>query len=237
MTFRRLHTQPRLARASTLAIVAVFLTATNSFAADEHALGNQNYLKGNYAAAKIHYLKAIAANPGRWEAHYQLANTCLQLKDKEGAKKSYIRCLALNPAAEIRAHCERAVGYLSGLPLAPIPGPSPLPAPKVDPSSSHFGQFENSSSADPVKTDAEVQKDANRERIMRQAEADIVKMKEEENARWRELVSQSNRLFRNSEGKVRRDLSPEETAQFFQEVAQKEQAIRERAKRNCDAIR
>ncbi len=215
-----------------LATVAVFLTATNSFAADENALGNQNYRNGNYAAAKIHYLKAIAANPERWEAHYQLANTCLQLKDKEGAKKSYIRCLALNPSAEIRAHCERAVGYLAGLPLAPTPVPSSLPpsAPKIQERiPSYLDSTETSLSPAPAKTDAEVQKDANRERIMREAEAEIVKMKNEENIRYREMVSQSNRVFR-SNGTYRRGLTDEQMEQYMKEVAAKEQAIRDRAK-------
>ena len=226
----------RLTHISALAAAAILVTATATFAVDENTLGNQNYQKGNFAAAKAHYLKAIAAAPDRWDVHYQLANTCLQLKDKESAKKSYIRCLSLNPTAEIRTHCERAVGYLAGLPLAPTlaPAPAPTPQPKVQEQiPSYLGPSETA----PAKTDAEIQKDATRERIMREAEAEIVKMRNEENLRWKETVSQSNRIFKYSDGTYRRGLNSEETAEFHKEVAAKEQAIRDRAKRNCDAIR
>lgn len=229
-----MHT--RLTHFSALAAVAIFLTTTATFAADENALGNQNYLKGNFAAAKVHYLKAIASSPERWDVHYQLANTCLQLKDKEGAKKSYIRCLSLSPTAEIRTHCERAVGYLAGLPLAPTlaPVPAPTPTPKVQ---EQIPSYLSPSETAPAKTDAEIQKEATRERIMREAEAEIVKMRNEENLRWKETVSQSNRVFKYSDGTYRRGLNSEETAEFLKEVAAKEQAIRDRAKRNADAIR
>jgi tetratricopeptide (TPR) repeat protein len=227
----------RLTHFSALAAAAIFVTATATFAADESTLGNQNYQKGNFAAAKVHYLKAIAAAPDRWDVHYQLANTCLQLKDKEGAKKSYIRCLSLNPTAEIRTHCERAVGYLAGLPLAPTPTPAPVTAPTPIPKvQEQIPSYLSPSEAAPAKTDAEIQKEATRERIMREAEAEIVKMKEEENSRYRDIVSQSNRIFK-SDGTYRRGLTSDEMAQFLKEVAAKEQAIRDRAKRNCDAIR
>ncbi len=229
--------QARWAHFSLLAATTICFSAPASFAADENALGNQNYLKGNYSAAKVHYLKAIAANPQRWEAHYQLANTCLQLKDKEGAKKGYIRCLALNPSAEIRAHCERAVGFLAGLPLAPAPVPPPTPAPKIqERAPSYLDQTETSLSPAPAKTDAETQKEATRERIMREAEAEIAKMKSEENSRYKEMLSQANRIFR-PDGSYGRALTVDQMEQFTKEVAAKERAIRDRAKRSCDALR
>lgn len=71
---------------------------------------------------------------------------------------------------------------------------------------------------------------------MREAEKDIGKMKEEENSRYRDIVSQSNRIFK-SDGTYRRGMTSEGMEQFLKEVAAKEQAIRDRAKRNCDAIR
>lgn len=238
MTCRSPNMRTRLTHFSAIAAAAIFFSATPSFAADEIALGNQNYKKGSYSAAKIHYLKAIAAHPERWDAQYQLANTCLQLKDKAGAKKGYIRCLALNPAAEIRAHCERAVAHLSGLPLAPTPVPIPATAsaPKVEERAPSYLDPTNAFSSPPAKTDAEVQREATRERIMREAEKDIGKMKEEENSRYRDIVSQSNRIFK-SDGTYRRGMTSEGMEQFLKEVAAKEQAIRDRAKRNCDAIR
>lgn len=220
-----------------LATVAVLFSATGSFATDENALGNQYYLKGNYAAAKIHFQKAIAANPQDYEAHYQLANTCMQLKDTEGAVRSYMRCQECNPTLSILLHCQKALDHLKYPPPPKFP---PAPAPGgIQPGPAATRPYVDSSSALnlPGKTDAAAQKEANRANIMRQAEAEIAKMKEEEKTRWKELVSQSNRLFKYSDGTIRRDLSSEETAQFNQEVAQKEQAIRERAKRNCDAIR
>jgi hypothetical protein len=95
----------------------------------------------------------------------------------------------------------------------------------------------NSAFSTTPKSDAELQKEKTKEHIKRLADAELAKLKEEENERWQQLMSQTNRLYKYSDGTVRRDLSNEEKLQFLKEYEQKARVIHDRAQRNIDAIK
>lgn len=98
-------------------------------------------------------------------------------------------------------------------------------------------QNSNTTSSATPKSDAEVQKEKTKEHIKRLADAELAKLKEEENERWQQLMSQTNRLYKYPDGTVKRDLSNEEKMQFLREYEQKARVILDRAQRNIDAIK
>jgi tetratricopeptide (TPR) repeat protein len=227
----------------TFAAIAVLLSASAAYAEDDFSLGNREYVLGNYNTARFYYTQAIISNPKSYQPHYQNANAAMQLRDFADAKYNYLNCLKLHPPANVKAHCNRALSYINAGPktrqtpnYAPAQPQPPLPSATSVTHNTSRSEITHAAVSAPT-TDAEIQKDAAKAHIMREAEVEIQKVKEEENQRWRELVSQSNRVYKYSDGSIRRGLSDEETAQFMKEVEQKTQAIRERAQRNVDAIR
>ena len=72
---------------------------------------------------------------------------------------------------------------------------------------------------------------------MQEAEAEIVKMRAEEDARLKEMEANANQRFRDPDGTRRTGLSTEEEAAYKKEVEQKANTIRENAKRRADSVR
>jgi tetratricopeptide (TPR) repeat protein len=197
--------------------------------ADEYSIAVSKYNAGNFAEAQQHFAKAAQSQPKSWKVQYQLANTQLQLKQIDKAKKSYQKCISLNPPADTRAQCERAISYLNNPPQAAAP-PAYRPSMYSRPSSSP-------SSADAGPSSGDREKEAARARITREAEAEIAKMKQEEEERFKAAEASSNRAFIHQDGSIKYELSDAEEAEFKKEVARKEAAIRERMQRQLNSIR
>lgn len=219
--------------------MAVFFACAPLCLADEYSQGTSDYAAGNFAKAKEHLVKATAAKPKSWQAHYQLANTYVQLKESANAKKSYGKCLSCNPPADIKANCERAMSYITSnpsltAPAAAAPRPSMYSSgTRSSASSTSVSTSSGSGAVDPHAS----QKDAAKQRIMAEAEAQIAKMKAEEDERHREMVAGANQVYRNPDGSVTTGLSSEEEAAFQKEVEQKAAAIRESARRRAESVK
>ncbi len=205
--------------------------------ADAYSQGNEHYSAGNFAKAKEHFMKAVIAKPKSWQSHYQLANTYVALKDSANAKKSYLKCIALNPPADTKANCERALAYIASNPSLTAPAAA---APAYRPSLYSSGSRSTSGSSSSASSEGASggdQKEASRSRIMAEAETAIAKMRADEEVRFKEMEANANQMWRHPDGTVKNGLSDEEEAAFKKEVEQKAAAIRESARRRADSIR
>ncbi len=200
--------------------------------ADEYSVALAKYNEGKFSEALSLLTKAAQSQPKSWKVQYQLANTQLQLKDMEKAKKSYQKCLSLNPPADTRANCQRAIDYLNNPPKPAATMPY-RPSMYMN-SSSRASSIPSEGSAVPS---AEKEKEMARARITREAEAEIAKMKAEEEERLQSAQANANQKFRHEDGTIKYELSDTEEAEFKKEVARKEAAIRERMQRQLNAIR
>lgn len=228
------HRSPRLIGA---AAIAALLPCQLPAWADEYSQGTADYAVGYFVGAKLHFIKAAAAKPKSWQAHYQLANTYVQLKDSANAKKSYLKCLACKPPADTKANCERAIAYIASNPTLAAPvAATPAYRPSMYSSGSSSSSTSTSSSTT-ASAGGGGEKEAQRSKIMQQAEAEIAKMRQDEEARLKEMEANSNTMYRSDDGTLHPGLSAEEHAAFTKEVEQKATAIRENAKRKADSIR
>lgn len=109
-----------------MALLALATCIQPSFA-DQYSEGTAAYTSGNFAAAKAHFIKATQAKPKQWEAHYQLANTYVQLKDSASAKASYQKCINLNPPADVKGMCTNALAVIERNPKLAPPAPPKAP--------------------------------------------------------------------------------------------------------------
>ena len=62
-----------------------------------YCLGNAHFSLHDYQQAKKDYSQAISLDPGYAEAHFNLAVTCMQLKEFTLAKAELLQVLALQP--------------------------------------------------------------------------------------------------------------------------------------------
>ncbi len=218
------------------AAIAVLFACAPPGWADEYSQGTADYAVGYFVGAKLHFIKAAAAKPKSWQAHYQLANTYIQLKDSANAKKSYLKCIACNPPADTKANCQRALAYIASNPTLAAPAAA---APVYRPSMYSSGTTSSSTSSTTESAGASGSdgKEAQRAKIMQAAEAEIAKMRAAEEVRLKEMEANSNQMFRHDDGTVSPGLSQEDHAAFKKEVEQKATAIRENAKRRADSIR
>lgn len=227
----------RSPRVISAAAIAVLLACPLPGFADEYSQGTADYAVGYFVGAKLHFIKAAAAKPKNWQAHYQLGNTYMQLKDAANAKKSYAKCIACNPPADTKANCERAIAYIASNPTLAAPqAAAPVYRPSMYTSGTRSSSTSTAESASPGGGGGDG-KEAQRAKIMQAAEAEIAKMRAEEDARFKEMEANANQMYRHSDGTVKPGLSTEEEAAFKKEVEQKATAIRENAKRRADSIR
>lgn len=212
-----------------MSAAAALFCSTAAGATDFVAEGNKEYRLGHYDVARAYYKEAAASNPFSYQIHYQIGNASMNVRDYVAAQGSYELCLKLKPSADVRAQCYRALAFIqSELTKQDTPA---TPARMYVPM-----QNSNTTSSATPKSDAEVQKEKTKEHIKRLADAELAKFKEEENERWQQLMSQTNRLYKYPDGTVKRDLSNEEKMQFLREYEQKARVILDRAQRNIDAI-
>lgn len=215
---------------SAVAIATLIFCIQPSFA-DSYSDGAAHYAAGNYAGAKTHLMKAAAAKPKSWQIHYQLANTFVALKDSANAKRSYEKCLSLNPPADIRANCQRAVAFIASNPKLEAPVVVAAPISKKMYTSGSTGSSSNAGSSPSAEAEAR------RAKILEEAEVEVAKMRESEKARLEELTVNANRRFRYADGTRKTGLSTEEEKAFNHEVEEKAAAIREQAKRRAASYR
>lgn len=216
------------------AAIAVLLSCPLPSRADEYSQGTDSYAAGNFIKAKGHFAKAVVAKPKSWQAHYQLANTFVQLKDSANAKKSYLKCLASNPPADVKANCERAIAYIASNPTLTAPAAA---APVYRPSMYSSGTRSTSDSSTAGSADPNEKLEEQRSRIMQEAEAQVVKMRAEEEIRLKEMEANANQMWRHPDGTVKNGLSNEEEAAFRKEVEQKAAQIKANARRRADNVR
>lgn len=211
--------------------IATFVFWPTAGLADEYSQGSQSYAAGNFSSAKEHFMKAVLAKPKSWQAHYQLANTFVQLKDSANAKKSYMKCLTCQPPADVKTNCAKALAFIASNPaLTPPKAAAYRPSLNQSPNRS-------SSSTEAASENAQGALEDRRARIMQEAEAEIAKMRAEEEARFKQMEANSNQVFRNADGSRSTGLSEEEEDAFHKEVEAKAAAIRERAKRHAASVR
>jgi tetratricopeptide (TPR) repeat protein len=207
--------------------------------ADEYDQGSALYSAGNFAGAKAHLIKATQTKPKSWKAHYQLANTYVQLKDSAKAKLSYQKCLANNPPADIKANCTTALTYIASnpslaAPVAATPPVAPRQVQMIAPKQSSTPEPSAGGESEPA---VNPELAARRARIMKEAEEDLTKLKAQEKERHDELEANANQRYRLPDGTVKPMLSTQEEADFQKELEQKASVIRERAKRRAAELR
>ncbi|MBS1953600.1 MAG: tetratricopeptide repeat protein [Cyanobacteria bacterium SZAS-4] len=227
---------------STATVISLVLSP-QPLLADEYATGASAYCAGDFAAAKTHFIKAAKAKPKSWQAHYQLANTYVQLKDSASAKASYLKCIASRPPADIQSNCKSALAYIATnpkliAPAAVAPARASQTVPRVAPKQS--GDLESTASTtggdsrDPaVSPDLALR----RARILQDGEAEVNRMKAQEKEKQADAEANSNQRYIQVDGTIKTSLSTEELAQMQREVEQKATAIREQYKRKAAALR
>lgn len=212
------------------ATLLTFVFCMSPALADSYSDGAAQYSVGNYAAAKIHLLKATAAKPKSWQAHYQLANTFVALKDSASAKRSYDKCISCNPPADIRENCQRAIIYMVSNPKLTAPAAAPV-------SLRSYSSGKGTSSAHDTGSSPSSDVEARRSQVLVETEAEIVKMKEQEKHRLEEMHNNANETWIHPDGAIKQGLSPEAEKAFNKEVEEKAAAMREQGKRRAASFR
>ncbi len=228
------------------ATLAGFVACTAPSSADEYSQGASQYAAGDYAGAKSHLLKATRAKPKSWQAHYQLANTYVQLKDSASAKNSYLKCIACHPPADIKTNCTTALSYIASNPklTAPVASAAAVsrPVQMITPSQSTGTSSASSSTSSSTSTSTSepgVSADlaARRARIIKDGEDEVTRMKAQEKDRQQEMEANSNQRYIYPDGTVKTAMSQDEQVQLQRDMEQKAAAIRERAKRRAADLR
>ncbi len=220
------------------ASLATFVLATQPSSADEYAKGAAAYSAGDFAGAKTHLIKAAQAKPKSWQAHYQLANAYVQLKDSTAAKASYQKCIANHPPADIQAHCTTALSYIASNPklTAPVAVAAPRPVQVVAPKQS-IDSSASTAGGDSGEPGVSADLAMRRARVLQDGETEVARMKAQEKERQADVESNANQRYIYPDGTVKTSLSSEEIAQMQREVEQKAAAIRDRAKRKSQDLR
>ncbi len=99
------------------------------------------------------------------------------------------------------------------------------------------GTRSSSASSTSASADPSDKIEEQRSRIMQEAEAQIVKMRAEEEVRLKEMEANANQMWRHADGTVKNGLSSEEEAAFRKEVEQKAAEIKANARRRADNVR
>jgi len=230
------------ALALSLALSFVFCSAI-ACAADPFAQGCASYTAGNYTAAKTQFTAAIKAKPKSWQAQYQLANTCLQLKETENAKQAYQKCLALKPDEEIKKNCESAIAFLSAPPKPPAPVEAKKPFEvqnfRGNSLSGNSGSGSGSSNvfASPEPDSRQQAIQARKDRILADAKEEADRIKEEGKRAIEEGNANSNRRYRNREtGERYTSMSQDETAEITREYERRATEVMKEARRKASEI-
>lgn len=232
--------QAKSANVLTAAFFSMFVVCTVPSLADSLSNGAAAYAARNYPTAKLNFIKATQLKPKSWQAHYQLANTYVALKDSANAKLSYQKCISCHPPDDIKANCTNAISYIAGNPklTAPVVAEPPRPVQMISPkspvSSGPPPAITGDAAADPgVKPEIA----AMRARAIKEGEDDITKMKAQEKERHDEMEANSSQRFLMPDGSIKYKLTDQEEAQFQKDVEAKATAIRDRAKRKAESIR
>ncbi len=219
------------------ATITTFVLSTQPSSADEYAKGAAAYAAGDFAGAKAHLISAAKAKPKSWQAHYQLANTYVQLKDSAAAKASYLKCIGNRPPADITTNCKTALSYIATNPklTAPVAVAAPRPVQMVAPKQSAESTTSTASgdSGEPaVSADLAMR----RARVIQDGEAEVTRMKAQEKEKQTEAEANANQRYIYADGSTKTSLSSEEMAQMQREVEQKAAVIRERAKKKAASL-
>lgn len=218
---------PYFVAASTLIVLAGVCAPA---LADAYSDGTASYAGGNFAKAKDQFVKATAAKPKSWQAHYQLANTYMQLKDSANAKKSYAKCISCSPPADIKANCQTAISYIATNPtLTPPAAAAPRPQPYTPSYSSPSQTASDGDNSSAVE--------AKRAAILQEGEAEIAKMREHENEKLKEAEANGNQRYLTHDGQEVMGLPREDKAAMEKEIERKAAEIRDRYKRRAASIR
>jgi tetratricopeptide (TPR) repeat protein len=222
-------------------LIGIYFTSSAAFSADSYSSGCANYSVGNFGIAKAHFLAALKSKP-TFKAQYQLANTYMQLQDHVNAKKAYASCLALNPPADIKANCVRAISYLTANNLNP-PASHASPVVQMYSGSSNRGNQSASaqSAADhsaqtAISTTSVVdfhtkELESRKARIMADAQVEADRIKQSTKQQLEEANAASNRWWVSHEGALHTGCSQEEEAEIRRDGEAKAGKVLEAAHR------
>ncbi|MBC7999759.1 MAG: tetratricopeptide repeat protein [Leptolyngbya sp.] len=94
---------------TSLLLVILNLSLSQPCSATIVSDGMEHYRKGNYAAAKIEFEKALKTNPEDPRLHYCLANSLLQLGKVPEAMREYHVCIHYGSGTILAEHSQKAL--------------------------------------------------------------------------------------------------------------------------------
>lgn len=97
-----------------VAVAALCYTNLPASAASSFERANDLYAKGQFHQAIDAYIDAICQQPRYYPAHYQLANAYMKVGKFADAETEYEMCLEMYPDAKTKAHCKKALNFLTG---------------------------------------------------------------------------------------------------------------------------
>lgn len=223
---------------SLLAIVfAVGLSAPALGAGDAYKEACAAYKKGDYADAKAQFLKVLKSQPANWQAEYQLANSCMQLRTYAEARKWYCSCLMHHPDASTGTYCQSAVGQIDQMANSQRNASASATAAQQDKMKSENATY-NAEREKEDKSRSNQTLAAQKRVIMEQAQKKAEEVRKAGEARVQDAIANSNQRYRDpNTGEVKMDISPEERQAIMKDSDQQIQRIMEQAKRDCDALR
>lgn len=96
-------------RASLMVLMSIVLMQSHPCSATIVSDGMVHYKKGNYAAAKLEFEKALKTNPEDPRLHYCLANSLLQLGKVPEAMREYHNCIHYGSGTILAEHSQKAL--------------------------------------------------------------------------------------------------------------------------------
>lgn len=220
---------PRISAASLL-IVGALASAVLPALAGDYESGSAAYNRGDYATAKAQFLRVVGAKPMFYQAHYQLANTFLRLKQYADAGKWYTLCLYCHPDAQTAANCRKAIAALQSL---STPAPQGAPAKTEAPSAS----AQSAAGAPAVKSDAVIFAETRRREILADGQKRAQKVKEDAEKQIADIAQNGNYWIADpNTGYAGTGVPTKIRNEIMQQAAEKENAILEEARKHADSI-
>lgn len=218
-------------------VVALSLSAPAFGAGDAYKAACASYKKGDYANAKVQFEKVLKSKPTNWQAEYQLANCCSQLRSYAQARQWYCSCLTHHPDASTAGYCQSAVGQIDGMASGQRNAAAAAAAAAQEKMKAENAAF-NAERDKEDKTRSDQQLAVRKKAIMDQAQKKADEIKNAGEARLAEAAANSNRrVIDPNTGNVTMDISPDEKQAIMKDYEQQRQRVLEQARRDCDSLR
>lgn len=187
--------------------------------------GAKLYAAKNYIKALPFLQRAAETNPMSWQTHYYLANANLALGRMATAKYEYVLCKKTCSKPDIIAHCNAGIARAD------------RHSTQVTASSASSGGTTGGGEAGSEKlSDAQIRINTRKAEIMRDAEAEVAKIKREAKEQIAAEKANANEFYQDHEGRVFTDIDDAREAEIMREADQKCRKVLEAAKRKTDAM-